>query len=93
MLDDKGNITIPDVHESVAEYHPDKETSAEIAKRFTYHPPQGNQADRYVVLRDEARDLAGAILSLTPKSREQSLALTKLEECVMWANAGIARRE
>jgi len=29
----------------------------------------------------------------TPESREQSLAITALEEAVMWANAAIARRE
>jgi hypothetical protein len=29
----------------------------------------------------------------TPESREQSLALTNLEQAVMWANAAIARRE
>ena len=28
---------------------------------------------------------------LVPKSREASLAQTKIEEAVMWANAGIAR--
>ena len=26
-----------------------------------------------------------------PDGREKSLAMTKLEECCMWANAGIAR--
>ena len=29
--------------------------------------------------------------NLVPKSREASLAQTKIEEAVMWANAGIAR--
>jgi hypothetical protein len=28
---------------------------------------------------------------LVPDSREKSLAITHLEEAVMWANAGIAR--
>ena len=28
-----------------------------------------------------------------PESREKSLAFTKLEECIMWANAAIARNE
>jgi hypothetical protein len=46
----------------------------------------------YQLLRDAAKEYADAIVELVPTSREQALALTKLEECVMWANAGIARR-
>ena len=37
--------------------------------------------------------MAEEIVKHTPPSREQSLALTALEECVMWANAAIARNE
>lgn len=29
----------------------------------------------------------------TPKSREQSLAITKVEEAMFWANAAIARNQ
>ena len=36
---------------------------------------------------------AHLIVTLTPKSREQSLALTKLEEAIMHANSAIARNE
>jgi hypothetical protein len=32
---------------------------------------------------------AGAILDLVPTGREQSLAITKVEEAVMWAIKGI----
>ena len=67
--------------------------SAELEKRFTYHPPKDNQPVRYVKIRDHAHDLAVTITSLTPTSREQSLALTALEEAVFWANAAIARNE
>ena len=35
---------------------------------------------------------AGA-LHKVPQGRERALALTKLEETIMWANAGIARSE
>ena len=65
----------------------------EISVRFTYHPPKGDQAERYVKLRDKAREFAVEIAALTPESREQSLSLTALEESVFWANAAIARRE
>jgi hypothetical protein len=65
----------------------------EIETRFTYHKPRGDQPERYVALRDKAKELASMIDELTPESREQSIAFTKLEEAVMWANAAIARRE
>lgn len=60
---------------------------------FTYHAPHGDQADRYVVLRREALKLAQRIIYYTPPSREQSLALTNLEQAIFWANAAIARNE
>lgn len=63
----------------------------ELARRFTYHKPEGDQQQRYVALRDQAHDLAKLIVGSSAPSREQSLALTKLEEAIMWANAGIAR--
>jgi hypothetical protein len=66
---------------------------AEIIKRFTYHPPKGNQPMKYELVRDTAREFAEAIDRLCPDSREKSLAFTKLEEAVMWANAAIARNE
>lgn len=67
--------------------------SKEIQCRFTYHSPKGDQPKRYEEIRDKAHEFAMAILNRTPESREQSLAITALEEAVMWANAAIARRE
>lgn len=67
--------------------------SPEIKSRFTYHPPKGDQADRYELIRANARGLANLICEVTPTSREKALALTKLDEAVMWANAVIARNE
>lgn len=68
-------------------------TEDELKKRFTHHPPEGTQATRYEIIRAKALDLGRAILEHTPSSREQSLALTVLDETVMWANAAIARNE
>ena len=65
----------------------------EIDIRFTYHAPKDDQPDRYNKLRADAKFLAEGIATNCPDSRERSLALTKLEECIMWANAAIARRE
>ncbi len=65
----------------------------EIANRFTYHAPSANQIVRYQMLRSQAQSLALLILHMTPSSREQSIALTRLQEVVMWANAAIACNE
>jgi hypothetical protein len=65
----------------------------QIENNFTYHAPKDNQQERYVHLRDRAKQLAHDIAELTPPSREQSLALTNLEQAIFWANAAIARNE
>lgn len=62
-----------------------------IEKNFTYHPPRTGQPAKYERIRMRAKSFAYLIESLCPNGREKSLAMTKLEECVMWANAGIAR--
>jgi len=67
--------------------------SADLERRFTYHAPKGDQAVRYSSIRQEACALANVIDDLAPDSREKSLAITHLEDAVMWANAAIARNE
>ena len=69
-----------------------KSTNPDIEKRFTYHSPKGRE-QRFQTLRDNAKSLAYEIKKQCPDSRERSLALTKLEEVIMWANASIAREE
>lgn len=64
-----------------------------LAKAFKYHAPKDDQSIRYNELRNLAAHMAVYIMQHSKPSREQSLALTKLEECMMWANAGIARNE
>lgn len=64
-----------------------------IENDFCYHAPHGDQADRYQRIRELAKLLARDLLEITPASREQSMALTKLDEMVFWANASIARNE
>jgi len=65
----------------------------EIEIRFSYHPPKEGQPEKYVELRDAAKNLAYIFFRLTPPSRETSLAFTALEQAVFWAIAAIARRE
>ena len=67
--------------------------SEQLEKTFTYHAPKGDQPERYVRLRDQAKQLAYDIVKNTPSSREQSLAITHLEEAIFYANAAIARNE
>ncbi len=64
-----------------------------IEAAFTYHTPEHGQAEKCAEIRSKAKEFAYMITQLVPDSREQSLAITKLEECVMWANAGIARNQ
>jgi len=64
---------------------------ATIDHNFTYHPPKEGQPQKYEELRAKTKELAYLIDSLCPESREKALAMTKLEECNMWANASIAR--
>jgi hypothetical protein len=68
-------------------------TVEDLANRFTHHAPNLDQIKRYQAIRDNALVTATVINELAPESREKSLALTKLEEAVMWANAAIARNE
>lgn len=79
----------PEVKASAARHKQERE----IENRFTYHPPKGDQAERYGQIRGCAKILAEEIIRITPASREQSAALTKLDEVVFWANAAIARNE
>ncbi|MFW6002225.1 MAG: DUF7681 family protein [archaeon] len=66
---------------------------SEIQLRFTYHKPTEKKIEDYGTIRSSAENFANRLNQLCPESREKSLAITKLEEVVMWANASIARRE
>lgn len=68
-------------------------TLPQIIRRFTHHPPKGDQAERYKQVRTAALALAILFMDRCPPSRELSLALTNLEQAVFWANASIARNE
>lgn len=63
----------------------------QIENIFTYHAPKEGQPEKYTALREKAKELAYLIGSECPDSREKSLAITNLEQTIMWANASIAR--
>ena len=50
-----------------------------------------SKAEQYQEIRTLAKMFSDLVDRLVPKSREASLAQTKIEEAVMWANAGITR--
>lgn len=73
---------------------PDNPLFERIEHNLTNHPPVSAEVVvLFETLRHHAKTLAFVIADLVPSSREQSLALTALEETVMWAVAGIARNQ
>lgn len=70
-------------------------TRDQLAHRFAYHPADTeDKKTRHEDVRDVCLNAADRIVELTgPMSREQSTAITKLEEAMFWANAAIAREQ
>lgn len=68
-------------------------TLDELKHRFQFHPADSqNKKDAHERVRQVCLTAADEIVDVTgPASREQSLALTKLEEAMFWANAALAR--
>ena len=58
-----------------------------IRKQIEKAFPEAAPGEVNGVLADLAHELACAIAVLTPQGREQSLALTKLEETMHWTKA------
>jgi predicted alpha/beta superfamily hydrolase len=65
--------------------------SEDLQKNFTYHEPSGAKVELHQQARGFGKEFATFLDTVMLPSREKSLALTKIEEAVMWANAGIAR--
>lgn len=65
----------------------------QLENQFSHHAPKGDQPGRYILQRRDFLKMAMLICNRTPAGRERSIALTKLEEAMFWANAAIARNE
>jgi hypothetical protein len=70
-------------------------TYDQLAHRFQFHPADSeNTQAAHEKVRDVCLEAADKIVEATgATSREQSLAITKLEEAMFWANAAIARSD
>ena len=68
-----------------------KISADEIERRFTYHPPSPERAELHRLVRNNLMAMAVALATALPEGREASLAITRLEEVMFWANAAIAR--
>jgi len=68
-------------------------TNDALAHRFQFHPADDeNTKQAHQQVRDSLLWAAGEIVKITgAPGREQSLAITKLEEAMFWANAALAR--
>jgi hypothetical protein len=62
----------------------------EVLDRFRFHPATHVTGPLHTAVRLAIEDAAVSILDLVPPGRHQSLALTALQEAMMWSNAGIA---
>jgi len=60
-------------------------------KQFDYHPPHGEQPERYKRLVEACKQFAKTIDECCLDSREKSLAITNIEQGRMWASAAIAK--
>lgn len=61
-----------------------------ITDRYMQHEMSERAADVSNAIRDKASDLDSLLSGFVPDCREKSIAITKLEECVMWANKALA---
>lgn len=66
---------------------------ARVRNDFTNHAPVGNTGQTLDKVTERCIDMADFIIDNVPPGREQSSALTNLEQVSMWAKAGIARNQ
>lgn len=65
----------------------------DLLNRFEYHKPDAGKATRHEEMRMAMHEAALVVETRCSEGREKSLAITKLEEAMFWANAAIARAD
>lgn len=63
----------------------------EISSRFKAYPVDDETKMKMDKIRDDVMNIADTIDIYCVESREKSIALTKLEECLMWVNKCLSR--
>lgn len=61
-----------------------------ITKRFAYHRPDAAGVETVREVRKAFVGLASFLVEKLPEGREKALALTELQNAMMWANAAQA---
>lgn len=67
-----------------------KSDQEQLDNWFSYHAPKGDQPARYEALRSAGKEFAKVIVGSCPPSADRTVALRKVREAVMTANASIA---
>lgn len=68
-------------------------TDETIENNFKYHKPLEKSIGKFKKIRAEGMIFVETVMSLVPECPERTLAFRKIEEAVMWANAGLARNQ
>jgi hypothetical protein len=68
----------------------DRQLLADVEHRFAFHPATEQTGPQHDAVRSAYRAMARYLVEAIPGGRHQSLALTSLQESMMWANAAIA---
>lgn len=63
---------------------------ADVTQRLSYHPVTEATKPLFEANRAEYLALAHSIVNRLPDGRHKSLALSALQESLMWANAAVA---
>ncbi len=74
----------------MSKYQINDEEQQNINNWFVYHAPKSDQLNRYQELRDAGKQLAETILKNCPPSPDRTVAIRKIREAIMVANASIA---
>lgn len=64
-------------------------TRAEISDKVSYVVPTESQLHALANMRDSAYDFLCVVEKFVHNGHEKSIAITKIEEALMWANKGI----
>jgi hypothetical protein len=73
--------------------YPLTEEDQELLRRWRHFRAFGDQSKRFIKINQMTKKLAQSLMEICPRSKELSLALTKLEETRLHANMAIMKNE